>query len=473
MLLRLLILATLAATLAASTAQALQLGETAAQIKARHGGGMEDRAKHTTTFMWSGWTLRVQFADGVARTLTYKRVEPLKEADALAILAGHGTAADWQKLPTDNAVELLWKRKDGAIAEWKAASPYVLTLEAAGSPRARQFSDEKPQVVLTAPPAAEPKVAEVPAAEPLVEEPLAVEEDPAIGPPVELVAREEPVPPVAADVPGETVQPIVPNQAATGTVAPSSVLPKVIAALSLLAGLGFALTSWLRRPQAPPAGPRPGAQTPNAAGPFDLQALHSLSSAEFELLIGELHRRDGFEVELPVAVGTDEDIDLVLERDFERTLVQCKHWKSQKVGAAAVRTFHEAMKASGSKRGLLVTTGEFSREAVDYVAGRPLKLINGKTLGRLAQKHQRPGEALQQPVNWMDEFVAAAHWIEPRCPGCESQMTLRKSAEAGQRLWLCTTAPRCDGKRSARRELLDRKAVTRPERRRDSAVIDV
>jgi restriction system protein len=143
------------------------------------------------------------------------------------------------------------------------------------------------------------------------------------------------------------------------------------------------------------------------------------------------------------------------------------------VGVAALRTFHEAMKASGAKRGLLVTTGEFSREAVDYVTGRPLKLINGKTLGRLAQKHQRPGEALHQTSAWMDEFVAAAHWIEPRCPCCGAQMTLRKSAEAGQRLWLCATAPRCDGQRSARRELLDRTPVTRPERKHNSAVIDV
>jgi restriction system protein len=211
----------------------------------------------------------------------------------------------------------------------------------------------------------------------------------------------------------------------------------------------------------------------SAPTPFDPQLLHGLTSAEFELLIAELHRRDGYEIELPLALGTDEDIDLIVERDPERMLVQCKHWKSQKVGAAAVRGFHEALKVSGARRGLLVTTGEFSREAVDYVTGRPLKLINGKTLGRLVQKHQRPGEALHQTSEWMDEFVAAAHWIEPRCPSCGAPMTLRKSVEAAQRLWLCTTAPKCEGKRSARRELLDRMPVTRPERQRDSAVIDV
>jgi restriction system protein len=142
-------------------------------------------------------------------------------------------------------------------------------------------------------------------------------------------------------------------------------------------------------------------------------------------------------------------------------------------GRAAIRTFHEAMKASGAKRGLLVTTGEFSREAVDYVTGRPLKLINGKTLGRLAQKHQRPGEALHQTSAWMDEFVAAAHWIEPRCPCCGAQMTLRNPPKQGN---VCGSARRprdATGQRSARRELLDRTPVTRSERKHNSAVIDV
>ena len=60
------------------------------------------------------------------------------------------------------------------------------------------------------------------------------------------------------------------------------------------------------------------------------------------MLVGEIYRRRGFSVEISNATGSDGGIDLVLSRDDERVLVQCKNWKGSKVSAREIREFFES-----------------------------------------------------------------------------------------------------------------------------------
>jgi hypothetical protein len=55
--------------------------------------------------------------------------------------------------------------------------------------------------------------------------------------------------------------------------------------------------------------------------------LRLLSAAEFEYLVGEVFRREGWQVtERGRQDGPDGNIDLVLKRGHERLIVQCKRW---------------------------------------------------------------------------------------------------------------------------------------------------
>lgn len=68
------------------------------------------------------------------------------------------------------------------------------------------------------------------------------------------------------------------------------------------------------------------------AAPFS-----GLSWSEFELMVGEGFRRQGYQVVETGGGGPDGGVDLLLKRDRETFLVQCKQWRAQKVGVQTVR----------------------------------------------------------------------------------------------------------------------------------------
>ena len=67
--------------------------------------------------------------------------------------------------------------------------------------------------------------------------------------------------------------------------------------------------------------------------------LNQMSWQDFERLVSEYFRRNGFEVARLGGNGPDGGIDLVLRMKSETYLVQCKQWKAYKVGAQPVREF--------------------------------------------------------------------------------------------------------------------------------------
>ena len=65
-------------------------------------------------------------------------------------------------------------------------------------------------------------------------------------------------------------------------------------------------------------------------------SVTDISWQEFEILIGEHFRRQGFAVQ-ETELGPDGGVDLVLKKDSDKYLVQCKQWKTQRVGVKIVR----------------------------------------------------------------------------------------------------------------------------------------
>jgi restriction system protein len=64
----------------------------------------------------------------------------------------------------------------------------------------------------------------------------------------------------------------------------------------------------------------------------DIESIRSLSWKQLEELVGEAYRRQGYSVLENEGAGPDGGVDLWLEKNGNRYLVQCKHWRSQKVG---------------------------------------------------------------------------------------------------------------------------------------------
>jgi hypothetical protein len=98
-------------------------------------------------------------------------------------------------------------------------------------------------------------------------------------------------------------------------------------------------------------------------GQGDLAKIRDLSWRELEQLVGEAYRRQGYSVREFGGGGADGGVDLVLQREGQTTLVQCKRWKAWSVGVKVVRELYGVMTAEKASRGVVVSCGRFTRDA--------------------------------------------------------------------------------------------------------------
>ena len=172
----------------------------------------------------------------------------------------------------------------------------------------------------------------------------------------------------------------------------------------------------------------------------DSDPLEDISWPDFELLVGEIFRRRGYAV-VETPKGADGGVDLVVRRNGERMLVQCKHWRSRDVGVAVVRELFGVVTASKASSGAVVTGGRFTAEARTFARQASIELIDGEVL-RAEAKAGRAGPA-QEPVNSSLPGM-------PVCPVCQSAMvrrTARRGGNSGRAFWGCSRYPQCRGTR--------------------------
>jgi restriction system protein len=183
------------------------------------------------------------------------------------------------------------------------------------------------------------------------------------------------------------------------------------------------------------------------------EALDGMSWREFELLVGEAFRLQGYQVKEQGGARPDGGVDLVLRKANETFLVQCKQWKAMKVGVDVVRELYGVMAAQGAAGGFVVTSGRFTDDAVAFAAGRNLRLVDGPQLFGLLQQartarsaDRQPNAAVPGPVPRTPTAVTDA----PACPKCSAPMvqrTAKKGANAGTQFWGCSKFPACYGTR--------------------------
>ncbi len=121
----------------------------------------------------------------------------------------------------------------------------------------------------------------------------------------------------------------------------------------------------------------------------DLPDISALRWREFEEFIGEAYKRQGYQVEERGGNEPDGGIDLILRKKGETVLVQCKHWEAEQVGVKIVRELYGVVAAEGATKGIIVTTGYFTRDAEIFAHGKPLLLIRGNELSRLIEEGQK------------------------------------------------------------------------------------
>jgi restriction system protein len=173
-------------------------------------------------------------------------------------------------------------------------------------------------------------------------------------------------------------------------------------------------------------------------------AITSMNWRDFERLVGEAFRRQGFTVTGFGRNGPDGGVDLGLTKGGRRYLVQCKHWRTRQVGVTVIRELNGVMSAQGAQGaqgGFVVTGGEFTREAKEFADSCAIELIDGPALEEMISGSGSPDVA---PVA-MKKISSDS---TPSCPRCGTSMVERKAKQgrfAGKAFWGCQQYPKCSG----------------------------
>jgi restriction system protein len=178
-----------------------------------------------------------------------------------------------------------------------------------------------------------------------------------------------------------------------------------------------------------------------------LDSIREMSWRQFEMLCGETFRRKGYAVEETGLGGADGGVDLILWKGEERVLVQCKRWRTFKVGVREIRELFGILAADPAARAVFVSSGSYTAEARRFAKGKPLDLIDGIALLALIREVQKkPIPPKDRPLSDINERPRVLD--RPSCPRCGSPMTLRTAkhgTRAGCKFWVCPSYPKCRG----------------------------
>lgn len=180
-----------------------------------------------------------------------------------------------------------------------------------------------------------------------------------------------------------------------------------------------------------------------------LDSLRHTSWKDFEILVAEAFRRQGYTAHCSLGTGADGGVDIVMRKAGCTTLVQCKRWKEWSVGVSVVREMFGILHDRQADEVIIVTTGHFTGDAVAFAKGKPIRLIDGAHLWQMVRQIQACSDV--EPAAGAETHVHADLTESPECPKCGGEMVrkeARRGASAGSYFWSCSRFPKCRGNRS-------------------------
>lgn len=117
--------------------------------------------------------------------------------------------------------------------------------------------------------------------------------------------------------------------------------------------------------------------------------INSLSGIEFEKVCQKLVENMGFETETTKASG-DGGIDLIAYNHQPllsgKYIIQCKRYTGS-VGEPIIRDLYGVITSERANKGILMTTGTFTKSAIAFADGKPIELIDGEKLHGLLSSY--------------------------------------------------------------------------------------
>lgn len=120
-----------------------------------------------------------------------------------------------------------------------------------------------------------------------------------------------------------------------------------------------------------------------------LQELNKMDWEQLEHLVKILFMKIGYKIIQRGGARADGGVDLEARKFGRKVIVQCKQWKSNKVGVTVVREMFAVMIHEKAKKVYIVTCGSFTKDAEEFAKGKPVYLIDGTELVSWVNKVKR------------------------------------------------------------------------------------
>jgi hypothetical protein len=166
-------------------------------------------------------------------------------------------------------------------------------------------------------------------------------------------------------------------------------------------------------------------------------ALSRVGWEQFETLVADHYRRQGYDVQHVGTAGTgrrfDGGIDLKMRRGTEFVIVQCKHWNAKQVPHNPVHQLLGLLTTTrGATGAILVTSGEFTPHALRSAAQNPaIQLIDGNAIRQLLGP--LPPALLAEVNRDPDAPTPVRPPPLPPLPGAPAAVAPRAGAGAGRK----------------------------------------
>jgi restriction system protein len=167
-------------------------------------------------------------------------------------------------------------------------------------------------------------------------------------------------------------------------------------------------------------------------------ALRKIDWFQFEKLVAAVYELEGYTVQPVGGAKPDGGVDLLIEKEGIKSVVQCKHWKHATIREKELREFLGTLTDTSISSGIFVTLRGFTKYAEAFAQKNRIVLVGEPGLTSMLEK-----------ANWKQNRRILTLLDDKRkyCPRCGRTMvrrTARKGWRAGQLFWGCSTYPRCN-----------------------------
>jgi restriction system protein len=163
-----------------------------------------------------------------------------------------------------------------------------------------------------------------------------------------------------------------------------------------------------------------------------IDSLRHMSWRQFEQLTGEAFRHQGYAIEETGLGGADGGIDLILRKNGQTTLVQCKQWQNRQVGVKVVREMYGLLVHHQAAAVKIVALGDYTPDAHRFAQGKPVELIHGSeliaTVRSLQSGNVRATHPLDTPLAFGGSVAASLLLIAGFSPSTASTSQARPIA---------------------------------------------